>query len=186
MKRVQALLVVPLVVLLTTSALLVTGCVTAGSSGSSGSSGSNGSNGSSGSNESNETNGSNETDDPMIFIEFASLELLNNTGSYDSFFENGSTVNVALTSNFNARDFRFIAILYTEVGGEFKFVDDGVLFSYGTLTPEKPLVIGTNFDGAIPNRGIAFLDTNGVEQYYALSLSGNDGLALLIPFGGTK
>ena len=125
-------------------------------------------------------------DDPKLSADFASSELMKNKGSYDHFSEADASVDIAFTANYNAKNFRFIAVAYTEVNGKFVLKEEKVLYSYGTLSPKKPLVISTTFYGVIPNRGIAFVDINNVERYYALSLSGKDGSVQLIAFEDFK
>lgn len=47
------------------------------------------------------------------------------------------------------------------------------LYSLDELTPEKPLVVKMVFTGAIPSRGIYYVD-DGVEKVYAINVSGMD------------
>ena len=125
-------------------------------------------------------------DNPKLSADFASSELMNNKGSYDHYAEADATADIVFTTNYDAKKFRFIAVAYTEVDGKFMLTEEKVLYSYGTLNPKKPLVISTTFYGVIPNRGIAFVDFNNVERYYALSLSGKDGSVQLIAFEDFK
>ncbi len=55
-------------------------------------------------------------------------------------------------------------------------------YTQAQLTPERPLGVTLIFTGDIPNRGISFVDPDGVTHYYALSISGKDGSLELTEF----
>ena len=184
MTRAKALLTMISVTLLTITTMLITGCLASQSTSQSVSQSASQSVSQSASQSTSQSasQSASQSEEPKVSIDYASPELLNDKGSYDYYSEDDFSAEIVLTTNFDAENLRFIAVAYTETGGSFKLTEEKELFSYGTLTPKKPLVIGTNFFGVIPDRGISFKDTNGVERYYVLTMSGDDGSILLIAF----
>ncbi len=76
------------------------------------------------------------------------------------------------------KDFKFMAIEHEAVD----IKPSEVLYSLDELLPEKPLVVTWMGKGLLPHRGISFVDENNVTRRFSLSLSGEDGTALLVEF----
>jgi len=76
-------------------------------------------------------------------------------------------------------DFKFSRISFNESDGSVNYTEDEVLYSQNELTPEKPLVVWVSFPGALPQRGISFVDENGIERRFVINMSGEDGSILL-------
>ena len=49
------------------------------------------------------------------------------------------------------------------------------LFAYGTLTPDCPLSVTLTIYGDLPTYGISFVDPDGVQRLYGVTVSGMDG-----------
>ncbi len=86
-----------------------------------------------------------------------------------------------LTPKVPVTDFRVVRLEYVESSdSEAIFRIVGEEFALDTLTPEKPLTIRVEMPETIPNVGITYMDRNGQQKLYALSMSGLDGDPLLI------
>ncbi|NLU24098.1 MAG: hypothetical protein GXW99_05150 [Clostridiales bacterium] len=93
-------------------------------------------------------------------------------------------VKVVFTANTDIREFKYLELGFKESqqNDEIQFKADNVLYEMDTLTPDKPLVVSMLFDGALPNRGIAYLDETGTERFFTVSMSGKDESLLLTEF----
>ena len=109
-------------------------------------------------------------------------DVLDGLSEYDVFIADSSETSekIVLSTNKTVGDFKLVS-LYPEY-----FYDDGTLvfyavdmYSYGTLTPEHPLVAGLTFYGDVPNCGISYTDADGLEKVFALEISGEDGSLMI-------
>ncbi|MCL2756707.1 MAG: hypothetical protein FWD43_01335 [Coriobacteriia bacterium] len=128
--------------------------------------------------------GSDGGDPVVVSVDFATDTTLQGYTSYTT--ANVPTaagaVNILFTTTAHAKGFQFFKVTYEEQGGDFVFVKGAVLYSTEELKPEKPLVIGMEFAGAIPSRGISYTDENGETKSFVVSISGNDGSVILAKF----
>lgn len=105
-------------------------------------------------------------------------------GSYDEYADEptGYEVNLVLTTDAAVTDFQVLGLTLAETdeNGEMRF-DTETLYSAETFGPERPLMLTMTFAGLVPERGIAYTDTDGSEKRFSLELSGEDGSPLLVP-----
>lgn len=124
--------------------------------------------------------------DICVRVDYATDALLGQYASYDEFDESEDLdyqVKVLFTTSTPVRDFKFLAGGYVEGENDsFSFVADSVLYAADTVSPDKPLVVGTVFHGDFPTRGISFVDENNTTRTFALGMSGKDGSLVLIEF----
>lgn len=116
-------------------------------------------------------------------VEFASQELPAQPGAYDEYIAQKSEYlsKVALTAQIDLGEFRVVALEPVEDGEQgFKFRIAEELYSPGTLTAGRPLVIGLELPETVPNLGVCYRDGTGAEKLYAIGDSGMDGAPLLI------
>ena len=123
----------------------------------------------------------------VVSLDYASEELLSQKGTFNEFVDVSSEyeLKAAFTANTAVRDFKYVELSFSEAAaqnGEISLHVEKVLYSTNELSPEKPLVVTTQLDGAIPNRGISYLDENGTERYFTVSMSGQDSSLLLTEF----
>ncbi len=87
---------------------------------------------------------------------------------------------VVLSTDGQIEDLRVYGLTldYIEEGTSIHFSKEE-LYSHGTLTRKKPLVLTVIFYGTVPYYGISYTDTNGETRYYAIDESGMDGSVLL-------
>jgi len=126
------------------------------------------------------------TDDVCVRVDYATDALLGQYASYDEFDESENLdyqVKVIFTTSAPVRDFKFLAGGYVEGENDsFGFVVSSVLYAADTVSPDKPLVVGTVFHGDFPTRGISFVDENNTTRTFALGMSGKDGSLVLIEY----
>lgn len=93
-------------------------------------------------------------------------------------------VKVVFTANTDIREFKYLELGLSdqEQSNDISLKAEKILFEMGTLTPGKPLVVSMLFDGALPNRGIAYLDETGTERFFTVTMSGKDESLLLTEF----
>lgn len=68
-------------------------------------------------------------------------------------------------------DFKVVSLFMQE---DMSF-DVTELYDYGTLDPDRPLIVTLTIYGTIPSYGISFADPSGVYRLYGVTLSGLDG-----------
>ncbi|MBQ9492569.1 MAG: hypothetical protein IJR54_02390 [Oscillibacter sp.] len=81
------------------------------------------------------------------------------------------------------RDFKVLSVSLTDVD------EDGTalfsvreLYAQETLTPERPLLVWTQFPGDIPSNGVSYVDDTGEVRYFSVSESGFDGSLIMTEF----
>lgn len=92
-------------------------------------------------------------------------------------------VRVLFTASAAVTDFKVLSLTCEDIdeNGNISFsVQER--YSQPELTPESPLVVGMEFFGSIPNNGISYVDTDGVEKRFAVNMSGEDGSLYLWEF----
>lgn len=91
------------------------------------------------------------------------------------------TVNAVLSTDVPVTDFKVLSIAMEGIDddGTMSFRVSEELYSLNELSPEKPLVLGVEFAGMVPDTGISYRDTDGTEQFFALSMSGENEDLLL-------
>ena len=125
-----------------------------------------------------------EPDENFISADYATEELLAQYESYEEFDESEDTENqvkVLFEISTTVKDFRLLMI-HLESGEDdsLNFCVHKTCYSKDTISPEKPLVVGTIFEGSFPTRAISFVDDNNKTRYFDLSMSGEDGSIILI------
>jgi len=130
-------------------------------------------------------------------VAYATDEFLSEYDSYVEFIEEADFIDwirdyrYAFLSNITLYDFQWI-----ELGGSLSYGDNGVflankenvLYSAGDLPPGVPFVVTPIFRN-MSDRGISFLDENGMRRYFriTLSMAGDEGLGaafVIIEFDG--
>ena len=93
------------------------------------------------------------------------------------------SVQLLFTAEGTPRDFRFLAIEFTDVGsgGEFLF-NCKTLLEIPSDVLRTGAAVSTVFYGDIPNNGYSYVDENGETQYYSIAFSGEDGSLITEPF----
>lgn len=132
---------------------------------------------------------SNTPDANFIRVDYLTEALLEQYKSYDEYVEPENAayqVKILFEISATVKDVRFLVIYLDESGedGSLNFYVDKTLYSMDTLPPEKPLVVGTVFEGLLPTRAISFVDENNTTRYYSVEMSGKDGsifLSELVP-----
>lgn len=109
-------------------------------------------------------------------------DILPELTDYDEFAastDEGS-VRVVLSTERDVEDFKVLSLALENVdeNGTATFAKEE-LYSHGTLTAEKPLVLSVIFYGTVPYYGISFTDDNGETKVYAIDESGMDGSVYL-------
>ncbi|HZJ90355.1 MAG: hypothetical protein GXY99_03745 [Clostridiaceae bacterium] len=119
----------------------------------------------------------------MITADYASDEILSSYDSFSEFIESEDiSQRIIFTTNVGVKSFSFIEVIYKEKDGEFAFFENGVLYSIEDFSPEKPFLVSWMETGAIPNRGISFVDESDTTRYFYLASSGEDGSLILAEF----
>lgn len=126
--------------------------------------------------------------DAIVTVDYASDDLLANTNSYDKVIIDLSEAQtkIVFTTDNTVKDFKYLEVLLTDCVDDtcyFDIVEE--LYSMSELRPERPLVIGMEFIGSIPNRGISFIDETGIRRYFSINQSGKDGSVFLLEFEPT-
>jgi hypothetical protein len=123
----------------------------------------------------------------IVSLDYATEELLSKAYAFDEFGDTNSEyqVKAVFTANIVVREFKYVELRYSDTPSDndaFSFHIDKVLYSADELSPEKPLVVTMLLDGAIPNRGISYMDENGTTRCFTISMSGKDDSLLLTEF----
>jgi len=125
----------------------------------------------------------------IVTADYANDAFLADTNSYDEVIIDLSEAQtrIVFTANATVKDFKYLEILLTDCIDDkcfFDIVEE--LYSTDSLRPERPLVIGMEFIGSIPNRGISFMDETGTIRYFSINQSGRDGSVYLLEFVPTQ
>ncbi len=115
-----------------------------------------------------------------ITVDYADDELINDQDGIIYFLdknERNSNWNLVIQTDRTITDFKFLAIDESE-----SIRIDEILYAAREITPEKPFVVSTYINDATTNRGISFVDPNGVRRYYYISQSCKDGSLSLNEF----
>lgn len=94
-----------------------------------------------------------------------------------------SQVRVLFTASAAVTDFKVLSLTCEDIdeNGNISFsVQER--YSQPEFTPDCPLIVGMEFFGSIPNNGISYVDTDGVEKRFAVDMSGEDGSLYLWEF----
>lgn len=119
----------------------------------------------------------------QITVEYATDEILSSYDSFSEFIESEEiSQKIIFTTNVRVKKLSFIKVVYEEKNGEFAFFDNGELHSLEDFSPEKPFLVSWMDFGAIPHRGISFVDENDMTRYFYLATSGEDGSLILTEF----
>lgn len=124
-------------------------------------------------------------DESFISIDFATDALLEQYKAYEEFNETEdleNQVRVILKISPEAKDFRFFEIFFDKDGEKdnTNFIVNRVLYSKDKISPEKPLVVGTVFQGSLPIRAISFVDESNKTRYFSFETNGMDGSLFLL------
>lgn len=94
-----------------------------------------------------------------------------------------SQVRVLFTASAAVTDFKVLSLTCEDIdeNGNISFSVQEC-YSQPELTPDCPLIVGMEFFGSIPNNGISYVDTDGVEKRFAVDMSGEDGSLYLWEF----
>lgn len=129
---------------------------------------------------------SGETADEMasdlVFVAYATEELLGKYHSYDEFVSNQNGERIIFWSEKSISNFSFIEVGYEDEGNTSKFFSVQAMYSKDEISPEKPLVVTTVVSEGIPNQGISYTDESGEERYFYISYSGVDNSISLEEF----
>jgi len=128
---------------------------------------------------------SNVPDESLISVDYATEELLGQYKSYEEFVESENTehqAKILFKISAAVKDVRFLVIYFDESGDDdnLGFYVNKTLYSKDIISPKKPLVVGTVFEGLLPTRAISFVDENNTTRYYSLNMSGKDDSIFLI------
>lgn len=89
-------------------------------------------------------------------------------------------VKAALCTMVPVTECKVVSLTLKDVGdsGQVTF-DTEELFDYGTLIPERPLVVVLTIYGDIPTYGVSFVDPTGQKRLFGIAVSGMDGSLIL-------
>ena len=123
-------------------------------------------------------------DEMEVSVDYFMDEFISN---YSSFFEfsDDSEFDKVLIINTDAtvKDFNFLEIQIDYDGHDYIYNIENTLYSIDELAPEKPLVIsGVLGAGLLNVRGISFTNEEGVERFFYIQVSGDDGSLNLVEF----
>ena len=88
-------------------------------------------------------------------------------------------VEAAFCTMVPVENFAVVSLSMRESGSELTF-EATELFDYGTLTPERPLLVTLTVYGTIPSYGVTFTDPNGAHRLFGVTVSGVDGSLELV------
>ena len=115
-----------------------------------------------------------------ITVDYASEELLEDTGSFIPFIDEtslNSEWHLVFETDMTVTDFKF-----WNVDDSIKTEFTEALYTLDEFTGEMPLVVSTYINDATCNRGISFVDADGETRYYTIGWSGMDGSLSLHEF----
>lgn len=120
---------------------------------------------------------------PNVRVQFAK-DALSGVSEYDVFVAGKSEhqVKVAFSASATVRDFKVLALSAPDFKDGKMTFKVKELYTQGSLTPKRPLVVTMVFYGDIPNNGISYVDESGATKRFSVSISGNDGSLILAAF----
>ena len=92
------------------------------------------------------------------------------------------TIKVIIMPAVPLKDFKFTEIGMNEDDPDNMLFEKAIIYEADELTPEWPFVVGIDFFGTFPTRGISFVGENNMARHFAIAESGNDGSLFLIEF----
>ena len=122
-----------------------------------------------------------------VFMSFISDDEMNDFQSYYQYTDAMYTdseymVNVIISTDTTVTDLKIMdAEIGTVTDDTTGFKNKGIIYELKELNPENPLLFRTEFPGDIPSRLVSYIDTDGEEKVYSLSMSGQDGSLVVIP-----
>lgn len=127
------------------------------------------------------------TEKVEISIDLKRDEFLGKYASYEEFieFDEDDYQKIVITTNVAVKDFKFIEIGFEEKEANVVFSENKVLYSLEELSPEKPFIVTWMEQGAIPHRGISFVDETNATRCFYIAASGEDGSLVLVEFENT-
>lgn len=120
----------------------------------------------------------------LVSVDYSTDELLNKYDSFTEFieFEDEGFQKIIFTSNIAVKDFRFIEVANKDNKMNVPFFENKVLYSLEELSPTKPFAATWMEQGAMPHRGISFIDETNTTRFFYITMSGEDGSLLLVEF----
>lgn len=124
------------------------------------------------------------TGEALITVEYATDEILNSYESVTEFieFDDEGYQKIIIRPTLLVKDFAFVETGFEDKDNDIIFHVENILYSLDELTAAEPFVVTWMGWGAIPHRGISFLDENNVQRYFHIIESGMDGSVLLAEF----
>jgi hypothetical protein len=121
-----------------------------------------------------------------VVVESAADDVLTQYDSVNEFieFKEAGYQRIIIEVDIAVKSFKFIEIGIRENSADNLYYEKSVLFSLDELSPEKPFVVTWMDQGALPHRGISFVDDNNAVRYFYINMSGLDGSLSLIEFKG--
>ena len=121
----------------------------------------------------------NTTSDAPIAAIPAEERLLNGL-QYHEYIRDSSehTVKLLFLPSETLKDVRFTSLQYEN--GSMAVAEE--LYSLPELSPDMPLVVGVLFYGDLTTYGISFTDTNGVQRYFSVYISGRNGALEMVEY----
>ena len=120
-----------------------------------------------------------------ISVEIASDELLGQYSTFEEFSEfdeSEEQQRIIFTTDTPVKDFKFISVEFEEIDQNIVYKPGEELFAAKEFSPESPVVVAWTEVGLIPNRGISYVDSDGITRYFTILQSGEDGSVLIDEF----
>ena len=130
-----------------------------------------------------ETVESPERPEITIYVDYAQVENVNGSSDTISITDSETQVNVMISAYDTVTDLKILSLTCENIddNGNITFAVSEV-YSQPELAAGSYIVAGMEFFGLIPNNGISYVDTDGVEKRYAIDMSGEDGSLFLWEF----
>jgi len=91
--------------------------------------------------------------------------------------------NIAMWTDTPLRNFEFISVSIGNTYDEMIYLSPSeTRFTLDELSPDKPIILRPTIGGGIPNRGITFIDENGIQHYFLLTQNGIDSSVILMHY----
>lgn len=93
-------------------------------------------------------------------------------------------VTVVFSANTDISKFRYLEIGFVdpERSDAVRIRIEKVLYLSKVLSQNDPIALSMHFDGDLPSRGISYFDEKGIERFFTVSISGEDGSLQLTEF----
>ena len=120
------------------------------------------------------------SDKLLISVDYATDEILSTYDTYiDEYVSYEYSYKIIFKTNTKVNDFKFIEVEYKDN----TFYEGATLYEMDEFLPENPLVVGVDFPGITPAKGITFIANNIKRQFYLVqSHDDNPGSLLLVEF----